>query len=325
MPSANVRWPTPLTRLNPVYPGQMGVPGTDTETGLRLNTLGTIFYVDPNYPGASDARDGTNPTDPLLTVAAALTKCQPYCGDVIAVMARRNWQYGERSPSRLTDISEEVIVTVPGVRIVGISPSSTHGVYWQPASNGGVCITVDALDVLIEGFCFWNEDFTGGTGIFAEWTGLSTTPTNVQGENVTVRHCHFAADLDYGIVLDYAWWTYIHDCYFIGAGIAAIHNADVTGDPDYSQIYRNHFVNNALGISLPGVSQCNIFENLIIGNPATADSYINTSGAGGGGNMVTRNSLDSTLAQYVGGNCNSNATDGWVQNYCIDGPSIALP
>ena len=84
-------------------------------------------------------------------------------------------------------------------------------------------------------------------------------------------------------------------------------------------------MNNALGISLPGVSQCNIFENFIIGNPATANSYINTSGAGGGGNMVARNSLDSTLAQYVGGNCNSNATDGWVQNYCVDGPSIALP
>ena len=45
MPSANVRWGTPLTRLNPWYPGQFGVPGTDSETGLRLDSNGTVFYV----------------------------------------------------------------------------------------------------------------------------------------------------------------------------------------------------------------------------------------------------------------------------------------
>ena len=78
MPATNVNWPTPLTRLNPWYPGQMGVPGTDNETGLRLNSTGAIFYVDPNYPGVSDLRDGTNPTNPLQTVEAALTKCEAY-------------------------------------------------------------------------------------------------------------------------------------------------------------------------------------------------------------------------------------------------------
>jgi hypothetical protein len=300
----------------------MGVPGTDTETGLRLNTLGTIFYVDPNYPGASDQRDGTNPTDPLLTVAAALTKCQPYCGDVIAVMANGDWQYSGHVGRQVT-ISEAVTVSTPGVRIVGVAPSSPLGVYWQPPANDGVCITVNALDVTIEGFAFWNEDFTGGTGIFAQWTGLAAP--DLQGENMIVRHCFFGGDLDYGIALDYAWYTYIHDNYFIGVDIAAIHNVDTTGDPDFSQIYRNHFVNNALAISLPGVSCCMIYDNWIVGDPTTADSYINTSGAGGGGNMVSRNSLESTLAQYVGGNCNSNAGDGWVQNYCVDGPSVALP
>jgi len=29
MPGANVQWGAVLTRLNPWYPGQMGVPGTD--------------------------------------------------------------------------------------------------------------------------------------------------------------------------------------------------------------------------------------------------------------------------------------------------------
>jgi len=323
MPAADVRWPTPLTRQNPWYPGQMGVPGTDTETGLRLNTLGTIFYVDPNYPGVSDARDGTNPTDPLRTVAAALAKCQAYAGDVVAVMANSNWQYGDRTTSRLVDISEEVTVTVPGVRIVGISPSSALGVYWQPIQNDGVCITVDATDVTIEGFAFWNEDFTGGTGIFAEWTNVSTIPGAVQGENMIVRHCFFGGDLDYGIALDYSWYDYIHDCYFIGMDIAAIHNLATSGDPDYCQVFHNYFVGNALAIDLQGVDGSMIHQNWIIGDPTVANSYINLNG--GGGNLVSQNSLVSTLAQYVGGNCNSNVTDGWVQNYCVDGPSVALP
>lgn len=323
MPSANVRWPTPLTRLNPVYPGQMGVRGTDTETGLRLSTRGTVFYVDPYYPGASDARDGTNPTDPLLTVATALTKCVAYHGDVIAVMANGDWQYGNPVERAIGGISEEVVVTVPGVRIVGVSPSSALGVYWQPIQNNGICITVNALDVLIEGFAFWNQDFTGGTGVMAQWTGGAVT--QLQGENLVVRNCHFDQDLDYGVALDYSWYAHIVDNYFAGIGVAAIHNLDVTGDPDFSVIARNFFINCVAAINLSGVSNCNIYENWISGNPAVANSYIDTSGAGGGGNIVSRNALVSTLAQYVGGNCSSNATDGWVQNFCVDGPSVALP
>ena len=95
MPSADVRWPIPLWRQHPWYPGQLGgVPGVDTETGLRAHSTGAVFYVDPNYPGVSDARDGTNPTNPLATVAQALTLCQAYRGDTIAVMANDSWEHG---------------------------------------------------------------------------------------------------------------------------------------------------------------------------------------------------------------------------------------
>ena len=77
MPGSNVSWPIPLTRLTPFYPGQMGVPGTDSDRGLRTNSEGCIFYVDPNHVDPNDNRDGTNPDSPLNTVAAALLKCQP--------------------------------------------------------------------------------------------------------------------------------------------------------------------------------------------------------------------------------------------------------
>ena len=324
MPSADVRWPMPLTRLNPWYPGQMGVAGTDTETGLRMNCTGTVFYVDPNYPGVSDARDGTNPTDPLATVAAALTKCQPHRGDVIAVMANGNWQYGNPTSRAMADISEQVTVTVPGVRIVGVSPSSALGVYWQPAASGGVCITVNALDVTIEGFAFWSENpIVGGTGILAQWTGI--TAAHVQGENLVVRHCYFDADLDYGISLEYSWYAHIHDNYFRQMGIAAIVNNNSAGDPDYAVIHHNHFVNNALAISLPDSDNCHIYSNWIHGTVG-ALAFIDLTG--GVTNLVADNWLGCSVADYTGGagpTCADGAGDAWVNNHCITGDPIANP
>ena len=179
MPSADVMYPMPLQRLNPWYPGQIGVPGAWTDTGERMHCTGTVFYVDSNHVDTNDQRDGTDPTAPLETVATALTKCQAYRGDVIAIMANDAWQYGGTSDYN-TIVSESVTVDVPGVRIVGVSQSSALGVYWQPATVGGTCISVEAIDVLIEGIAFLGD--TGGTGIHAVWT------TDGEGDNLTVRH-----------------------------------------------------------------------------------------------------------------------------------------
>ena len=126
MPATNVNWPTPLTRLNPWYPGQMGVPGTDVDTGLRLNTGGKILWVDPNHVDPNDGRDGTNPISPLATVGEAINQCRPYRGDVIAVAHSGFWTYGDMTSSNITPIAETVVVDVPGVRIVGVEIGRAH-------------------------------------------------------------------------------------------------------------------------------------------------------------------------------------------------------
>jgi hypothetical protein len=129
MPAPNVMWPPPLTRFPILWPGQMGVPGTDHDRGERMHCTGEVFYVDPNFPGVSDQRDGTSPTDPLETVATALTKVQPQRGDTIVVMANDYWYYAAGgqgvSTDYVTPISEEVTIpyTAAGVRIVGLSNS----------------------------------------------------------------------------------------------------------------------------------------------------------------------------------------------------------
>jgi hypothetical protein len=336
MPAPNVNWPTPLTRLNPWYPGQFGVPGTDSETGLRLNTEGCVFWVDPNHVDANDSRDGTNPNAPLATVAAALTHCEAYRGDTIAVMHNGYWTYGNPLAAHVTPILEAVTVSVPGVRLVGVSPSSL-GVPWCPSAINVACITVQALDVVIEGFNFWDGLYTGTTGILAQWDGPPW------GENVTIRHNYFYG-LGYGVQLDYAWNSYIEDNTFYDMDTAAIHNPSVYGEPDYLVVRNNVFRSNPADINLPDTDSCliennrfldvtaaivllagdanTIHANTIQGAPGGTNNYINLTG--GASNLVSGNWLACTIAQYDV-TCSDATSGSWVGNFCTNGMTTAPP
>jgi len=340
MPATNVSWPVPLQRLTPWYGGQMGVPGTDSDRGLRQDSNGKILWVDPNHVDPSDLRDGTNPDSPLRTVAEALTQCRAYSGDVIAVMFNGCWTFGNIAAGRFLPITENVIVTVPGVRIVGIAPSGSLGVPWVPPLANLPCITVHAMDVLIEGFNFWNAGaLAGTTGVLAEWNGGG----GLFGENLSVRHCFFYR-LAYSVQLDYAWNCYIEHCRFEEITTAAIHNPTVFGEPDYNVIRDNMFINNAADINLPAcdyeIIERNTFadvtaaivtttgvwntvhSNIINGNPAGANNYINMTG--GGNNMVSNNYLGCTIGQYDTV-CSDSTSGQWVNNHCLNGDAAAPP
>jgi len=323
MPSANVQWPVPLTRLNPWYPGQLGgVPGVSTETGLRTDTNGTIFYVDPNAVGVSDLRDGTDPNEPLATVAAALTHCGAYQNDVIVVASNSQWMHADTSVGRATRVSEEVTVTVPGVKIVGLAPSGSLGVPWGPLTNGGVLITVNAMDVLIEGFCFTDPLAAVGnaTAIEAHWDSATAF-----GDNLTVRNCYFGAGLDCGVMLDFSYYADIHHNYFDGLQAKAIGDlALVAFDPDYASVHDNLFLNCAIAIELKGSDCCDIYNNRIFGDDGGTNNFIDLSG--GSNNIVSDNWLGCTLAagQY-NATCSDAASGAWIRNHCIDGETGAAP
>lgn len=338
MPNANnVLWPTPLTRLTPFYPGQFGVPGTDSDRGLRQDSNGKILWVDPNHVDNDDRRDGTDPTCPLTTVAAALARCRAYSNDVVAVAPNSFWTYGSVLVGRATPIAETVVVTTPGVRIVGLS-SGTQGVNWIATANSA-CITIRAMDVVVEGFNFWNSGaVVGSTGILAQWN----SPLYF-GENFTVRNCNFY-HLAYGIQADYTWYCNILSNYFDGMTTAAIHNPSVFGEPDYMTIVGNFFTGNASAINLPDVSDCDIqhnkfsdnnlaitmegadnnivHANVINEDPTGTDNYINLDN--GSGNMVSDNWLGCTIAQYDV-TCDDAGSGQWVRNHCIDGETAAAP
>lgn len=320
MPASKVQWAPPITRFPTLWAGQMGVPGTDDNRGGRMHCTGEVFYVDPNYPGATATADGTNPTNPISTVTAALTRCQPYRGDVIAVMTSGFWRHADQSLGYATPIAEEVVVTTPGVRIMGLFPSGSLGVPWRVTQASGVAITVRAMDVLIEGFQFYEPTYATPTAILAEWGG----PNSYHGDNLTVRHCYFDGTMDYGIALDFSWYSQIYGNYFDHVITAAIHNQNVIGDPDYAHIYDNDFSQCGAAIKLVDTDECFIHDNRIYGNPAGAANYIDLTG--GGLNMVSDNWLGCTLLQYTGAGTCDDATSGmWIRNHCQDGCTVSNP
>jgi hypothetical protein len=287
-----------------------------------------VFWVDPNFPGTSDLRDGTNPTNPLATVGAALALCQAYRGDTIAIMANNNWVYGNAALGYATTITESVTVTVPGVKIVGVSPSSAVGVYWAPATVGGTCITVQATDVLIEGIAFMGFG-TNEIGVHAEWDGAAT-----YGDIMTVRNCYFEADLQSGITLDYTWYHDIHNNYFDECDTYGILNAAVDSDSAYLRIHHNQFRDiGTTAIMLPDADRCEIWENTFYntnaaGGIAAADAFIDTGSGAGTRNFVHNNKLSCALGAGAGGydnTCSASATDAWVQNFCLNGPTVGNP
>jgi len=361
----NVQWPIPLIRQKPFYPGLFGVPGTDNTRGQRSDANGVVFYVDPNAAGVSDQRDGTDPEGPLQTIAKALTLCRPYMNDVIAVMPNSYWTYADASQGRNTPVTEQVTVDVPGVRIVGVMPSSSVGVPWLGTANNGILITVNAIDVVIEGFCFWNDTYTGGIAVQASWDGVTA-----YADNLIVRHCFFFSDLDYGVNLDYCYNSYIEDCYFQALGVTAINNLGTNGDPDWLTIRRNIFtecvtaidlddteyaviedneiLNCPTGISFNGAAYCKVQRNIV--NTTVASGVVAVDGAGNTECVVHENVIHgdptgtNNLIDLTGGSSNmvsgnwlsctiaqydttcSDATSGqWVNNHCTDGDTVAPP
>lgn len=317
----------PLIRFPTLLPGQYGVPGTGHTTGLRTDVGGVVFYVDPNAVGVSDGRDGTDPDEPLQTVAAALTKCRPYMNDVVAVMSNNSWQYGNPVDGRATGIAESVIVTVPGVRIVGVAPAG-QGVYWSPAANLGTCITVRALDVTIEGFFFWSGDFGGADGILADWDGTTTW-----GDNLTVRHCTFDGSIDTAIQLEYVWFGEIAHCQFWQCDEYGIYADPAGSPPAYCLIHDNVFHDCVAGaMTISEAIDCHIYRNSIYNGNAqgagvATDEGIDTSA--GGQNQVFDNWFSCVLPAASNGDwddLNSGAaTDAWIANHCTNGMAVTTP
>jgi hypothetical protein len=293
-----------------------------------MHSTGAVFWVDPNYPGTSDLRDGTNPTNPLTSVGAALALCQAERGDVIAVMQNNDWITSNDDDGYLTPIAESVTVTVPGVRIVGVGASSPVGVCWEPPTADGTCITIHATNVLVEGFAFIGNG--GGTGVLVQWDDGN----DQYGDSAVIRHNFFNDDLDEGIILDFSYNTHIHDNWFDELDEYGIFNSGAAGDAAYTIIHDNWFYNIATGaIWMADAFRNHIYRNSIYELSAAQEAGAPTNAminlGGGSRNQVHHNTLSCILpaaAAWDYDACNTaGGNDAWMQNYCLNGPSTTNP
>ena len=316
MPAGNV-----LDRNAGFAKGQAQMWGFGLDTAIDSHSYGApgskIFYVDPNNVQATDLGNlGEDPTVPLATIARAVVLCRAYMGDTIVVGANDMWAYSAHT--RTIPVLESVVIPITkgGIRIVGVS-TNPQGVTWCPAAASGTALTINAADVLVEGFCFYPGLLANCRGIFVEWAG----PVDF-GDNATIRNCFFDTNLDYGIVLDYSWYCQIYNNYFEGTAIAAILNTSVAGDPDFAHIHHNKFIKNALAVSLPTTDNCFIHDNMFSEAHGGTNNMIDLTG--GADNLVCNNVFSCTVVEYDT-TC-SDATSGyWVNNFCSNGIPAAAP
>jgi hypothetical protein len=295
--------------------GQRQVWGFGLDTAIDQNVYlapgARIFYVDPNNPQAVDfGNTGRDPTVPLRTVQAAVNLCRDHQGDTIVVGANDAWLYAPQN--RPIDIVESVVipVTAGGIRIIGAAPTP-WGVQWQAAADNQAALTVQAIDVLVEGFVFTEVLFNNTTGIQVEWTGLGAT-----GENATIRHCAFMR-LDYGIALDFSWYNQIHSCYFEQCAVAAVANLNVAGNAGYSFIHGNQFLRNANALVLGAAAANFIYHNRLT-TPNAAAVTATALDLNGTDNQVSDNYLSCTIAQAAN-LAPKGAADWWINNHATDG------
>lgn len=311
---------------------QAQVWGFDTRTGIDSKSYfapgAKIFYVDPNNAQAVDVGNlGEDPTVPLATAAAAVALVRPYQGDTIALGMNDDWQYS--AALRNTSIAESLVIpaTTGGFRIVGAG-TNPLSVMWEPAGAGEFCITVHACDVLIEGIGFTGNNDFAGNGIYAEWDGAT-----LFGENLTVRNCLFDDSIDTAIQLEYSWYCQIYNNWFNECDLYGVYVDPAGSGADYCQIYRNWFHRiGTSALALRGTGHCDVGWNVIYnanaqGGAAATDEGIDTTG--GSCNSVHHNTLSCLLPVPANGDyddlCTSAATDAWVHNYCLDGPSVTRP
>ena len=308
--------------------GQAGQWGIDA-TAIQPKTFATesrLLYVQPNHALATDAGNtGEDPGTPFATVAAALLRCRAYRGDIVLVGGNDAWVYGGQS-TWIAPVLETVTVSVPGVAIIG-AHTSPLGTYWTAPSAGAACIVVNALDVIIQGFAFQAD--TSGSCITAEWDGVT-----LWGENIIIRSCYFDDVWDTAIALEFVWNSHIYNNVFQNCDVYGVYVDPAGSGVAFLDIHHNWFLD--IGTSALLLNECddsNIHHNTFFnataaGGGAAPDAFIDTA-AGAGRNSVHHNTMSCLLPGPGNGDYNdvnsAAATDSWVQNYLMNGPSVTNP
>ena len=280
---------------------------------------GYNFFVDPNNANASDSNTGRDASKPLATIQQAITNARAMSGDTIFVLQNDGWTYGSGLGNTIT---EAVIVTAdkPGLRILGAGAGSM-GVNWTAGVTGTFCLTINAIDAVVQGFNYWGDP-VDCHGILCHWDGVNT-----YGENAAISNCTFADSIDIGIQLEYSWYAKINDCHFQECDNYGIFVDPAGSGMSYGQIVGNYFNDCTIAMALDDCDNSLIKDNWIYNTDAQVTGSATNAGLNTGAgayNMVADNYFSCLLVNWDDFN-SASATDAWINNHVINGNPTARP
>ena len=274
---------------------------------------GYNIFVAPNHAHASDANTGFDSNNPLQTITAAVGKARAHRGDTIFVLQNDGWQYGSALTATITE-AVTIPATKPGIRLIGCGAGSM-GVNWEAGATGTFCLTINALDTIVEGFNFWGTT-ADCNGILCDWN----SPTSY-GENVIINNCTFSDGIDTAIELEYAWYVKVMNCHFDSCDDFGIMSLDTNGDLAYTQILNNWFFDCGVAMSLGESDYALVQGNRIHKMTALTSGSATGEGlviaAGGSENVVINNYWTCPLINWDNF-CTATATDSWADNHLSD-------
>ncbi len=286
-----------------------------------------VFYVDPNHAEATDSNSGEDPAHPLATIQRAVTLARADKGDTIYVMQNDGWQYG---PGTGAPIQESVVIpiTKSGLRLVGVGGGSP-GVYWQPGADNEFCLTVLAMDFIVEHFLFTGFGMAGANGVYALWGAPVAF-----ADNIDIFDCTFDGDIDTAIQLEYVWYGKVEGCHFQDCDAYGIYVNPVGSGAAHLTIRDNWFKDcGTSAIAGRGIEDSRISGNWVYNAAAQAAGAATNEGfdltnVGASSNIVSDNWFSCVLAAGPGNYDDLNtagSTDAWVNCHCMDGDAVLNP
>lgn len=313
----------PQVRQAPWYPGQMGVPGSDVQRGLRWAPAGIVLYVDENHPGAVSTGDGTDPEQPLDSVQTAITTLIAHATATACSLEGSVIVVGSEAT-----IAETVTIpsTAPhNCKILGAG-SAAHAPTWTAATAAGIACDIQVEGWTIEGFTF--ETGTAGTAI-----RLSEVPaSSYSAYKTTIRNCRF--DGLWGGLYGVEFYGAPHRVLIEGCEFLEYQRGDssafaiIVTDASHTNPYECHIRNNVfwenenhIG-SLGGIRSFNVstFTGNIfhIGQLITATVMLDMRGGSLGNNIVVGNTFQGDYSNTGGYYAHAGDPGMWIGNVAED-------
>ncbi len=250
----------PVFRLQPWYPGQMGVPGSDNSLGLRTTPQGNVYYVDSTHADASNAHDGTDPNHPKATLASAIAACTANRGDQIIV-----------GSNHAESIATAGAITInrAGVRITGYGNGEDRPTI--TFTNAVASVIVSAGNITLE-----NLLFVCGADSIAIMLDINADDCHVIGcefrENTAVAQQFLTAIDINGGGANAADRAKITGCKFVSEAPGATQAIEIGAVEDGIEIGGNFITGD---YSVAGIHSGSVLTNLLL-----AGNYIRNVNAG---------------------------------------------